>query len=170
MPPCARRWCSARSGSEPLSSDKHALGGAYRTLRRRVATLIALGYRTRRALFIAYIGGGAPWDRSKVDLSVASDLQLGRRARVVVDPRVRMSVRIGPRTRIDDQVLLLLRGGSIVFGPDTWLRRDVIINVSGNLEMVEGNAMSWGVAVHCAESVRWEALASAAARVTVSDS
>ena len=87
MRPCARRWCSARSGSEPLSSDKHALGGAYRTVRRRVATLIELGHRVRRALFIARLRAAAVWHRSKIDLVVAPDLQLGRRVRVVVDPR-----------------------------------------------------------------------------------
>src|SRR4051812_34843453 len=169
MRPCAVRCCSARFGSAPLSSDGHALGGAYRTLRRNVATAIALGFRIRRALFITRVRAAAAWKRSKIELSVAPDLQLGRRVRVVVDSRIQMKLHIGPRTRIDDQVLLLLHGGSIVFGPDTWLRRDVLLNVSGNLDLVEGNVMSWGTVIHCAESVRWEPLASAAEGVSVSD-
>jgi acetyltransferase-like isoleucine patch superfamily enzyme len=135
-----------------------------------MADAVRILYQARRALFIARIRWLAKWHRSTINLEVASDLRLGRGVRVVVDPRVQMTVRIGPRTRIDDQVLLLLKGGTLDCGPNTWLRRHVVLNVSGHLVLVEGNILSWGAALHCAESVRFEALASAAEGVTVADS
>jgi acetyltransferase-like isoleucine patch superfamily enzyme len=50
------------------------------------------------------------------------------------------------------------------------LRRDVLLNVSGDLTFVEGDIMSWGTTIHCAESVRLEPLVGAAEDVTISDS
>jgi acetyltransferase-like isoleucine patch superfamily enzyme len=139
-------------------------------VRRGLVDALRLLYRTRRLVLIARIRVLAAWHRSTINLDVAADLRLGRGVRVVVDPRVEMTVRIGPRTRIDDQVLLLLKGGTLECGPETWLRRHVVLNVSGHLVLAEGNILSWGAAVHCAESVTFEALASAAEGVTVADS
>lgn len=153
-----------------MSSDKNPLGPAYRAVRRNMAAVMAAVYRLRRLVFVTRVKALAWWQRSKIDLKIAPDVRLGRRIRVEVEPRIRMKVRFGPRTRLDDGVLLLLKGGTLDCGPGTWLRRDVVVNVSGELVLVDGNIMSWGTTLHCAESVRFEPLASAAEGVTVSDS
>jgi len=153
-----------------LSSDKHPLGQVYRAVRRNVASALWMLYRLQRVMFIARVRLLATWHRAKIDLHVAPDVRIARGVRIEVEPRTRMEVRLGPRTRFDDGVYLMLRGGRIDCGPDTWLRRDVILNVSGELTFVDGNIMSWGTTIHCAESVRLEPLASAAEDVTISDS
>lgn len=153
-----------------MSSDKHPLGPAYRAIRSSFAAALTLLYRCRRVMFVARVRALAWWQRSKIDLQVAPDVRLARGIKVEVDPRIRMTVRLGPRTRIDEHVLLLFKGGTLDCGPGSWFRRDVIANVSGELVLVEGNIMSWGTTLHCAESVRFEPLASAAEHVTVSDS
>ena len=153
-----------------MSSEKHPLGPAYRVVRRNVSAALTMAYGVRRVMFIVRIRVLAWWQRSKIDLQVAPDVRLARGVRVEIEPRIRMKVRLGPGTRIDERVLLLLKGGTLHCGPETWLRRNVVLNVSGDLVLVEGNIMSWGTALHCAESVRFEPLASAAEGVTVSDS
>jgi len=153
-----------------LSSEQHPLGPAYRVVRRNVASVISALNRLRRAVFIARVRLLATWHRARIDLHVAPDVRIARRVRIEIEPRTRMEVRLGPRTRFDDGVYLMLKGGRIDCGPDTWLRRDVLLNVSGELTFVDGNIMSWGTTIHCAESVRLEPLASAAEGVTISDS
>ena len=153
-----------------MSSEKHPLGPAYRAIRRNMTQAVDLFYRVRRAMFIARVRLLAAWHRSKIDLRVAPDVRIARGVRVEVEPRIRMEVRLGPRTRFDEGVYLLLKGGRLDCGPGTWLRRDVIVNVSGDLTFVDGNIMSWGTTIHCAESVRLEPLAGAAEDVTISDS
>jgi len=135
-----------------------------------VATALTILYRLRRAIFIARVRTLAAWHRSKIELDVAPDVRIARRVRIEVEPRVRMQVRLAPGTRFDDGVYLLLKGGRLDCGPGTWLRRDVVVNVSGELTLVDGNIMSWGTTIHCADSVRFERFASAAEGVTVSDS
>jgi acetyltransferase-like isoleucine patch superfamily enzyme len=142
----------------------------YRAVRGNVASALSILYRLRRMMFIARVRVLATWHRAKIDLHVAADVRIARGVRIEVEPRTRMEVRLGPRTRFDDGVYLMLKGGRIDCGPDTWLRRDVILNVSGELTFVDGNIMSWGTTIHCAESVRLERFASAAEGVTVSDS
>jgi len=142
----------------------------YRAVRGQADSAFLLGRRMRRALFVARIRVMAMWHRSKIELRVAPDVRIARGVRVEMQPRIRMTLRLGPGGRLDEGVLLLLRGGSIDCGPDVWLRRDVILNVSGDLALVDGNILSWGTTLHCAESVRLERFASAAEGVTVSDS
>jgi acetyltransferase-like isoleucine patch superfamily enzyme len=112
----------------------------------------------------------AAWHRAKIDLYIAPDVRIGRGVRVEIPPRTRMEVRIGPRARIDEGVLLLLKGGRLDCGADTWLRRGVVLNVSGDLVFGAGSIMSWGTTVHCAESVHIEEMVGAAEGVTISDS
>jgi len=142
----------------------------YRAVRRNAQALLTALWRVRRVVFILRVRTLAAWHRSKIELHVAPDARIARGVRVEMEPRIRMTVRLGPRCRVDEGVLLLLKGGSIDFGPDAWMRRDVILNISGDLTFAEGNILSWGAVVHCAESVRFERLASAAEGVTVSDS
>lgn len=153
-----------------MSSERHPLGRIYRAVRSNSESVLAVLQRLRRAMFIARIRTLAAWHRTKIDLRVARDVRIGSGVRVEMSPRVRMSVHFSSGCRVDDGVLLLLKGGSIECGPDVWLRRDVVLNVSGDLHLDSSNIMSWGTVLHCAESVRFERFASAAEGVTVSDS
>ena len=153
-----------------MSSEQHSLGRLYRVVRRTANSVFALLYRMQRALFIARIRTLATWHRSTIGLHVAPDVRISRGVRVEVAPRIRMEVRLGPRARLDEGVCLLLKGGRLNCGPDSWLRRNVIMNVSGDLVLVSGNILSWGSTIHCAESIRLEPLASSAEGVTISDS
>ena len=131
---------------------------------------VALQARARLAVALLRLRLSAARNRATVELDVAPDLRLGRGVRFTVDPRTHTVLRIGPRSRLDDRVLVLLKGGRIELGPDTWFRRDVVLNVSGHLQLIGNNVLSWGVVVHCAESVRLEPMASAAELVTIADS
>ena len=153
-----------------MSSDKHPLGPLYRAVRSKGDIAIALLYRLRRVIFIARVRTLASWHRAKIDLHVAPDVRIARGVRVEVTPRTRMEVRMGPRTRLDESVLLLLKGGRLHFGADTWMRRGVLLNVSGDLVFGAGSIMSWGTTVHCAESVHLDEMVGAAEGVTISDS
>jgi acetyltransferase-like isoleucine patch superfamily enzyme len=70
---------------------------------------------------------------------------------------------------LDDGVTIRLRGGAVHLGPHVEVRRGTIFNVSGDVQ-VEGPALlSWGVVIHCAESVRMERWSVATEYVTITD-
>lgn len=127
-------------------------------------------YQYRRLVLITRIRLTAIWHRATVDVDLAPDLRLGRRLRITIQPNTANVLKIGPRSQLEDGVVIMLKGGTVLLGPETWLRRDVLLNVSGRLELVETNVLSWGTIVHCAEHVRWEALVGAAEYCTVADS
>jgi acetyltransferase-like isoleucine patch superfamily enzyme len=127
-------------------------------------------HQARRAALIARVRWLAAWHRASIELDLDPSIRLGRDVRIDLAPHTTNVLRIGPGGRIDDRVLIRLTGGRIELGPDCHLRASVVLNVAGHLEMVRGNILSWGTAVHCSESVRLEPLASAAEHVTVADS
>jgi acetyltransferase-like isoleucine patch superfamily enzyme len=127
-------------------------------------------WRYRRAVLLARVRVSAVWHRATIELDVAPDLRVGRDVRITVQPGTHNVLTVGPRSYFDDRVLILLKGGTVRLGPQTGLRRDVLLNVPGNLEFVDTNVLSWGCVLHCAESVRFEPMAGAAEYVTVADS
>jgi acetyltransferase-like isoleucine patch superfamily enzyme len=124
----------------------------------------------RRAALIARIRLLALWHRSTVEIDLAPDLRLGKQLRVTIDPNTKNVLKIGPRSYLGDRVVFLLRGGEILLGPETGLRHDVLLNVSGRLVLVERNVLSWGCVLHCAEAVTFEKQAGAADLATIADS
>lgn len=127
-------------------------------------------HRARRAALVARIRIAAAWHRSTVELDLAPDLKVGPSVRVEIAPNTRNVLRIGPRSAIRENVALQLKGGSIVLGPECELRRNVVLNVSGHLELMHHNILSYGVVVHCAEKVVLERFASVAELSTIADS
>jgi len=127
-------------------------------------------YRARRAALVARTRVHAAWHRADIELDISPDVRLGRHLRIVLFPRTSNVVRIGPGALLDDRILMRMNGGKILLGPATQLRSDVVLNVGGRLELAGSNILSWGCAVHCADSVRLDALASAAEHVTIADS
>ncbi|MCU1595716.1 MAG: sugar acetyltransferase [Frankiales bacterium] len=78
---------------------------------------------------------------------------------------------IGPESRLEDGVILQLsQGASVEIGPRCHLRSGAVLNVSGRLQLLGDNQISFYSVVHCAESVLFEEMAGAAEGVTVVDS
>jgi acetyltransferase-like isoleucine patch superfamily enzyme len=131
---------------------------------------VRLLHRARRSVLLARIRATAAWHRSSVDVDLAPDLKIGRDVRVEIAPRTANVLRIGPRSAIRDHVAIQLKGGSVVCGPETELRRNTILNVAGRLVLEEHNILSYGVVVHCAEEVVLERHVGIAELVTIADS
>ena len=128
-------------------------------------------HRWRRAALIVRARASAEWHRAELELDIAPDIRMGRGVRVRIEPHTQGNlISIGPRSALDDRVLFRLAGGRIRLGPETELRRDVVLNVGGELTMEHHNIMGWSVVVHCSERVHWERFASAAENATVADS
>lgn len=126
--------------------------------------------RARRMMLIARVRASALWHRATIDLDLAADLKVGRDVRITVEPRTHNVLKIGPRSYVQDRVTIMLKGGTVVFGPECGLRHGALLNVSGHVEFVDTNVLSWGCVLHCAESVRLEKYAGAAEHVTIADS
>lgn len=77
---------------------------------------------------------------------------------------------IGPDCRIDDDVVLRLRGGaSLTLGTDVQVRRHCVLNIAGNLVFEGSNLLSWSSFVHAGDSVRFAEMAGTGEMVTVVD-
>ncbi len=138
--------------------------------RLRAAEPERLLHGLRRRVLVLRTRAQAIWLRSTIELDLDASVRVGKDVRIDLAPRTSNVLRVGPGGRLDDRVLIRLTGGRIELGPRCHLRTGVVLNVAGHLELVEGNIFSWGCAVHCAESVRLDPLASAAEHVTIVDS
>ena len=117
---------------------------------RGVATRVdPAGAAVRRAAFVARIRAAAAWNNASVDLDIADDVVLGHGIRVSFQPWSENRLRIGSACRIEDDVLIQLKGGTIVLGERVELRRGVVLNVAGRLEMQGDNPVSWNSVIHC---------------------
>lgn len=138
---------------------------------RRVAPAAAgTVQRARRAALVARVRAVARMVRAEVDLDLAPDLHVGRDVRVTVEPGTRNVLRIGPGSRLDDRVLIMLKGGTIDLGPRVEVRRDVVLNVAGTLRVAGDTPISWGSVLHCSSEVVFERMVGLAEQVTVADS
>ena len=124
----------------------------------------------RRAALLARVRVSALWHRAIVELDVADDVQVGRGVQVTVEPRTANVLRIASETRLDERVLIMLKGGEVRIGQGCLLRRGTILNVAGRLEIGDGNLLSWSSYIHCSDSVRLDRLVVLAEQVTISDS
>lgn len=126
--------------------------------------------RVRRAALVARVRSAARMVRAEVDLDLASDLLVGRDVRVTFEPGSRNVLRIGAGSRLDDRVLIMLKGGTVDLGPRVEVRRDVVLNVAGTLRVVGDTPISWGSVLHCSSNVLFEEMVGLAEQVTVADS
>jgi acetyltransferase-like isoleucine patch superfamily enzyme len=126
--------------------------------------------RRRRQAFLARIRAAAIWNNATIALDVADDLRVGPGVRVTIQPWTHNSLQIGPGCRLDDNVLIQLKGGSIVLGPRVELRRDVVLNVAGRLDIQGDNPVSWNSVIHCSNEVTLAPMAGIAEQVTIADS
>lgn len=124
----------------------------------------------RRLVLLARIKLTALWFHASVEVDLAPDLRVGRQVRVEITPDTRNVLRIGRRSQLLDRVHIFLRGGEILVGDDTQIRKDCTLNVAGRFEMGDGVGISYGCFIHCAESVVLEPLVGLAELVTIADS
>jgi acetyltransferase-like isoleucine patch superfamily enzyme len=136
-----------------------ALGGAY-----------AVRSRSRRNRFVRKVRRTAWLVGATVELELAPDLVVGKDITVEVTPGSRNKVVLGPGSSIEDRVLLILQGGSLLGGPRIEIRRDVVLNISGTLRMESDNPISWGSVVHCSNDIHFEPMAGVAEHCTLADS
>jgi carbonic anhydrase/acetyltransferase-like protein (isoleucine patch superfamily) len=129
-----------------------------------------LRQRWRRAVLVGKVRVAARRAGARVELDLAPDLLLGRDITITVMPGTTSSVRIGPGSRIEDRVLIMLKGGRLEAGPRMELRRDVVVNLAGVLRMDGDNPISWGSVVHCSTDVHLEPMAGIAEHCTIADS
>lgn len=126
--------------------------------------------RTRRMAFIAQIKAAAIWNNATVDLRLDPDVHIGRRVRVTFEPWSHNVLHIGPRSWLGDDVLVQLKGGSVLIGPGVHVRRGAVLNVAGRLECEGDNLISWHSVIHCSNDVRIGRQTTIAELATIADS
>lgn len=136
----------------------------------KAATADAQLYRLRRLAFLRRVQLAARLSGATLDAEISLHARIGRRIRVSLAPGSTNVLRIGDWTTIDDEVTILLKGGTVLIGQWCDLRRGVVLNVAGRLELVGSNVVSWGSVIHCAESVSVGRMTGLSEGVTIADS
>lgn len=149
---------------------RRARGAASTLVRSQVGGMISWRRWARRRAWEVRCQLAARLAGAHLDIDVADDVAVASDVDVVCRPGTRNHLAIAGGSRIDQGVLLQLDGGTVHLGPATHLRRGVVLNVAGRLELQGSNILSWGTTVHCADHVLFEPLASASEHVTVTDS
>jgi acetyltransferase-like isoleucine patch superfamily enzyme len=137
---------------------------------RAVNRLAVRRQRVRRRLFIARVRVAAARVGAQVELDLAPDLFLGKGIQVTVDHGTRTVVRLGAGSRLEDRVLLMLKGGALLGGDRVEIRRDVVLNLTGTLRIDGDSPISWGSVIHCSNDVHLERMVGIAEQVTIADS
>ncbi len=123
----------------------------------------------RRARAIVRIRASARLAGADLDLRVAKTARIGR-ITVRLDPTGPSQLHIGEHTTLDDGVEIRLRGGSVRIADWVEIRSGVRLMASGTLEALGQNVLSWGMVVHCDESVVLGRRSTFGEYVTVTDS
>jgi acetyltransferase-like isoleucine patch superfamily enzyme len=124
----------------------------------------------RRRLLRARIRMQAKRVGATVDLHLPADIRLGRDIAVTISPGSHSVVRFGEGCMLGDRFLLNLRGGRLQVGDRLEIRRDVVINLDGDLQVGSDSIISWGCVLHVSNRVVLEDLTGLAERVTIADS
>ena len=141
-----------------------------RALRAVLPPAQALAATARRRAFITRVGVAAAVANASVDLTIAPDVFIGRDVEVVFEPWSRNVLQIGAQSRLDDRVLIQLKGGSIRLGDRVQIRRDCVLNVAGELILDGDSPVSWGSVIHCSTRIHLERMVGLAEQVTLADS
>jgi maltose O-acetyltransferase len=111
------------------------------------------------------------WHHAPITADIAPGVTIGKRINLEIHPGSRNALSIGKGSTLGDDVRLRLRGGSITIGEQVDVRATAILNVTGGDLVIDGPSnVGWGVAIHCAESVRIGYFAQIAEYSTIVDS
>ena len=130
----------------------------------------ALATTARRRAFIARVRVAAAVANASVDLTIAPDVFIGRDVEIVIEPWSHNVLQIGAQSRLDDRVLIQLKGGTIRIGDRVQIRRDCVLNVAGELTLDGDSPVSWGSVIHCSTRIHLERMVGLAEQVTLADS
>jgi acetyltransferase-like isoleucine patch superfamily enzyme len=124
----------------------------------------------RRRAFVMRTRLAATWAHATIDLDIADDVRIGAGVRVTFEPWSHNVLHVGAASSLDDRVLIQLKGGQVHIGERVELRRDVLLNVAGRLELQGDNPVSWNTVIHCSNEVTVAPMAGIAEHVTIADS
>jgi acetyltransferase-like isoleucine patch superfamily enzyme len=106
----------------------------------------------------------------RLDIDAAAGARLSGRVRVMAGPRGTARLQMSAGAVVEDGATLCIGAGADIFlGPGTVVRHGSILNVTGRLELLGDNLISWYSVVHCQELVRFELKAGTGEQVTVVD-
>lgn len=132
---------------------------------------VRVGYRRfRQRIFAARVYAMAKWERATVEFDLAHDVQIGRNIRVVVWPGTHTTFTLGPKSRLSDNVVIHMKGGSFSGGIRTDVRQNVAIQIEGRITLDGENTISYGCALHSGESIHLGYAAIMAEYATIADS
>jgi acetyltransferase-like isoleucine patch superfamily enzyme len=120
--------------------------------------------------FRRHVKLAALWRGATVSLDVASTADLSRSIRVEIWRGTDTRLVIGAHTRVGDEVKLSLRGGALVIGENTDVRRFGTYHVGGEISIGSGCVMSSGLHLHCADRVSIGDLTIIGEYTTIADS
>jgi maltose O-acetyltransferase len=126
--------------------------------------------RALRAALVLRVKLKAALVAASVDLDVAPDAIVGRRVRVEIDWCSTNRFALGAGARLEDDVFIWLRGGTVEIGSQAEIRSRAAMNSSGVLRLGEGVMLGWGAALHCADQLVVDDLAVVAEYATIADS
>ncbi len=132
--------------------------------------VVAAVLRLRVRLVVLTLRWRSWWHRVELTCDIDPDVRIGRRLRISVQPGTRNVVRIGPGSRLWDDVRIELRGGSLLIGSGADIKTRCVLGVEGVLELRGANVLQHGCIIHCDESVTLEEYAVLAEYTTVIDS
>lgn len=140
-----------------------------RVLRLYPRLLAWIGRRRRDWILLRAIVDGR-LRSARLELDIAPDVTFARGVTIVLDPGSRNTLRMARGTRLHEDVVVQLRGGTIELEEDSAVRRGGLLNVSGHLTMRRNSELSYFNVVHCGQRVVFDEFAGASERVTVADS
>lgn len=153
-----------------------------RSLRARVARLVdavflpawwpaqRLVMRWRRLVLVMRCKAIAHAAGSRIDVHLAPDVRVGRRIFVDIQPGTENSLRIGAGSVLGDDAVLHFLGGAMVIGERTILRRGFRADSGGVLRIGDDVIVSYGVYLHCDESLVMGDMGGIGEYVTITDS
>jgi acetyltransferase-like isoleucine patch superfamily enzyme len=112
----------------------------------------------------------ARWRGARLRCQAGPDVRVGRRVRLVVEPRTDNTIELGAGCRIGDDVRIELGDGRLVLGDGVDLRARCTLFVHGRLELAGANVIQHGCTFHCDESISLGRRASLGDYSTVVDS
>lgn len=131
---------------------------------------MAVLHRGRRLAFITRSQVAALVAGGRIELDLAPDLRVGRRVRLRVQRGTRNHVVVAPGVVVQDDVLIMLRGGTLRVGTQSRIRRGAILKVDGELTAEEHTIIGYGNVVHCSASILIGAWTGCGEYVTITDS
>jgi len=106
----------------------------------------------RRLWLILRLRAQAVMSRSRLELDIAKDAEIGRGVRIVLLGR-RNKITLGSRAHIGDRVFVELRDGELFMGERGQLRAESVAHISGRLYLERACGFSIRCVIHCGKSI-----------------